>query len=349
MVKWLRRVALGVAGLALLVVAVGASWEALSRAGAAKAFPPPGRLVDIGKRRIQLDCRGAGAPVVVFESGLDSLGSLSWARVHDETATFTRACAYSRAGVMWSDAAPGPFSAERVADDLHRALAVAGEKPPYLLVGHSLGGPYALVFVGRYPADVAGLVFVDASHPDQIARLRAAAGKDLDQGVGQLKLGNALAWTGLVRLITARGPVAPPTAPAKVSDADRALLPSSVHEMLSESEGLAKTLASAGLARRLGDRPIVVLTHGVSMSAVDLAKAQLSPAQGVALDVAWQAMQREEATWSSRGRQAIVAGATHYIQLDRPDSVVSAIREVVGDIKAKPAPDPRLADRLNAN
>src|SRR5215471_8350339 len=108
MLKWIARVAVGLVGLLLLAVAGGAVYEQIARANAAKEFPPQGRLVDIGGRRIQLDCRGSGSPVVVFESGLDMLGSLSWAAVHDDIAKTTRACAYSRAGLMWSDSSDRP-------------------------------------------------------------------------------------------------------------------------------------------------------------------------------------------------------------------------------------------------
>src|SRR5579872_2655837 len=236
MMKWLRRVALGVAALAAFVLAAGALYEALGRAHAAKAFPPPGRMVDIGGRRIQLDCRGAGAPIVVFESGLDALGSLSWSAVQNDVAKFTRACAYSRAGVIWSDDAGRPFAAGNVAEDLHRALAAAGEKPPYVLVAHSLGGPYSLVFTGRYGADVAGLVFVDASHPDQRARLRAAVGRDIDPG-NQIRLGAALSWTGLVRLLAAASnPALPLGAPSTIAAPAAAYLPQSLPAMLAENE-----------------------------------------------------------------------------------------------------------------
>src|SRR5215472_11966043 len=196
MLKWLKRIGVGAVALIAVVVAAGAIYEQIARANARKEFPPRGRLVDIGGRRIQLDCRGTGTPIVVFESGLDALGSLSWAAVHENVAKTTRACGYSRAGLMWSDPSDRPFSSLNNAEDLHKALAAAGESPPYILVGHSLGGPYSLAFMGRYGNDVAGLVFVDASHPDQRARLRVAVGKDLDAG-NQIKLGAALAWSRL--------------------------------------------------------------------------------------------------------------------------------------------------------
>ncbi|HJP59587.1 MAG TPA: hypothetical protein VJ865_06295, partial [Gemmatimonadaceae bacterium] len=103
MKKWLSRIGLAVVGIIALVVLTGAGYEVAGRRSAAREFPPPGKLVDIGGRRIQLDCRGSGTPIVVFESGLDMNGSLSWYSVHDSIAKQTRACAYSRAGVMWSD------------------------------------------------------------------------------------------------------------------------------------------------------------------------------------------------------------------------------------------------------
>lgn len=332
--KWFMRLGIGAALLIVLVVAAGAVYEQVARAHAVQAYPPPGKRVDIGGRRIQLDCRGTGTPTVVFESGLDSLGSLSWAAVHAQIAKTTRACAYSRAGVMWSDRSARSFSAANVADDLHNALAVAGEKPPYVLVVHSLGGPYAQTYIGRYGTDVAGLVLVDASHPDQRARLRAAIGKDLDVG-NQLRVGDALAWTGLVRLfIAVSNPAAPPHAPAGIMGAVRDYLPTSLHAMLAENDALDATLATAGKTRALGNRPLVVLTHGAKMSPAILKAQELTEAQGVRLDETWLSLQNDEASWSTNSRHEIVAGASHYIQFDRPDAVIDATREVVMKVRA---------------
>src|SRR5690348_12778309 len=171
--KWLKRIAVGALALVVIVLVLGVTYEQIARANLPRLYPPPGKLVDIGGRRLELDCRGTGSPTVVFESGLDSLGAISWSSVQSEIAKTTRACAYSRAGIMWSDPSDRPFSSVNVAEDLHKTLAYASEKPPYVLVVHSLGGPYALTFIHRYGSDVAGVVFVDASHPDQRARLRA--------------------------------------------------------------------------------------------------------------------------------------------------------------------------------
>src|ERR1039457_1199458 len=101
MQKWIIYSSLVIFTLIVLAIIVGVGYEMMARNRAARDFPPLGKLVDIGGRPIQLDCRGSGSPTVVFESGLDMMGSLSWSAVHDEIAKTTRACAYSRAGIMW--------------------------------------------------------------------------------------------------------------------------------------------------------------------------------------------------------------------------------------------------------
>ena len=206
MKRWAKRIAISIGALVVLATLFGAVTEAVMRARASRKYPAAGRLVDIVGRHIQLDCRGSGSPTVVLESGLDNLGSLSWALVHDSIATTSRTCAYSRAGIMWSDAAPGAFDSKHVSEDLHAALSKAGERAPFVVVGHSLGGPYALLFTGLYPSEVAGLVFVDASHPDQLERLRKATGNSMEAPTGMLSAVAALSWTGIVRLVPDGGP-----------------------------------------------------------------------------------------------------------------------------------------------
>jgi pimeloyl-ACP methyl ester carboxylesterase len=340
--KWLRRIALGAVGVVALVVLAGAAFEGLSRAAAARSFPPPGRLVDVGGgRRIQLDCRGTGAPVVVFESGLDTLGSLSWTRVQPQVATTTRACAYSRAGIMWSDPASGSFDVRREAQDLHNALAAAGEKPPFVMVGHSLGGPYLLTYTGQYGGEVAGLVFVDASHPDQIARLRDAIGRDVPESAGMIKAANALAWSGAVRLFAPKGAVAPASAPPGMVAIATAWQPQSIRGAVRESDALTKTLAIAGQSRRLGDRPLVVLTRTAKAPPEALKAMGLSADEGRKMDDEWRAMQDDEATWSTRGRHQFAPNASHYIQLDQPQVVIAAVQDVVSQVRADASARPR--------
>jgi pimeloyl-ACP methyl ester carboxylesterase len=334
MLRWIRYVALGLVGLVALVLLVGAGYEANGRRAAARDFPPPGRLVDVGGRRIQIDCRGAGSPTVVFESGLAIDGSLAWSRVHDSIATTTRACTYSRAGIMWSDARSGPRLGRDVAEDLHAALGAAGERAPLVMVGHSSGGPYVVAYTARYGTDVAGIVLVDASHPDQVARFREVTPVTLKQSLRPFRIAAALSWTGLVRVMAAAAP-GEAHEPPEVTRAKAAYASTSLAAMLNEANGLDSTFAEEAVSHQLGDRPLIVLTAGAAPSSDDLRALQMTPAQGTRKTAIWKAMQADEATWSSHGQHTVVADATHAIQLDRPDVVIAAVRAVVDSVRVR--------------
>ena len=123
-----------------------------------------GRRIDVGGHFLSIDCRGSGTPTIVLESGMGD-GIAGWAPVHDELATSTRTCAYDRAGRGGSDARDRHTVAD-AADDLRTLLTDAGEQPPFVIVGHSLGEVHARVFADRFRDDVAGLVLVDGFSVD---------------------------------------------------------------------------------------------------------------------------------------------------------------------------------------
>lgn len=336
--------ALGVP-LALALIA-GSGYEWFARHAARRDFPPPGRLVDIGGRRIQLDCRGTGTPIVVLESGLDIGGSTAWSAVHDSLASITRTCAYSRAGIMWSDEAPGATTPKGVADDLHATLVAAGETPPYVLVGHSLGGPYTMIYTKYYGADVAGMVMVDASHPEQEQRFAALSPKLGTQSLGLWKFLSALSWTGAWRVLTS-GNVPMPNQSASVAHAVHAYTPTSFAATLKEGDALTAVLAEAGTFRHLGDRPLFVLTANKPPTAAELAATGNTAAKDSAMRAVWRGMQDDEATWSTRSQHRVLDDASHYIQYWRPDAVIDAVRSVVYRARAG-APVEHPVDRRHA-
>jgi len=332
--RWVERIAIGLVSLGAIALLSGAAYEQSMRYRARRAYPVPGRLVDVGAgRRIQIDCRGAGSPTVVLEAGLDNLGSLSWAAVHDSIAATTRVCAYSRAGIMWSDAPDAPFDVGSLSRDLHAALAAAGESAPWVVVGHSIGGPYVLAFTHAYPSEVKGLVFVDASHPEQFVRFHAIAGKSLAPPPGIYELGAALAWTGLVRLLPTEA--APRSWPAETQQVAPAFLPVSIGSVARETKAVPATLAAVAGSRELGDRPLVVLTAGREQSPAALHSMGLTREQGIRLRDAMRTLHDDQATWSRQGRHELVPDATHYVQFDRPDVVIRATREVVAAVRAR--------------
>jgi pimeloyl-ACP methyl ester carboxylesterase len=331
--RWIKRIAVGIGAVAAVILVSGASYEHVMRERSLRDFPVPGRLVDVGGgRRIQLDCRGLGSPTVVLESGLDTYGSLSWAAVHDSIAATTRVCAYSRAGIMWSDPASGPLNSRVVANDLHTALIRAGETAPWAMVGHSLGGPYVTVFTNLYGAEVAGVVLVDPTHPDQFTRFREIAGKSLLPSSGMVRFGAAMAWTGLVR--AQADTKTPATWPREIGRVTPAFLATSVSELAREVEAIPETLHAADELQSFGDRPFIVLTAGRGQSSSDLSQMGLTAAQGDRLQAASRALHEDQAARARRGRHVVVPHASHYIQFDRPDAVIGAVRDVVRSIRS---------------
>ncbi len=97
------------------------------------------------------------------------------------------------------------------------------------------------------------------------------------------------------------------------------------------------TLSDAGQLRQLEDRPIVVLTATKPYPAAMLKAMQMTTEQGQRVQAAWKEMHDEEASWSHHSRHELVPDATHYIQFDRPDIVIAAVKEVVNDVRSEGA------------
>jgi pimeloyl-ACP methyl ester carboxylesterase len=166
----------------VLVFTLGAA--ACSAASATRTGTDPpgssgqGRLVDIGGRHLYLACQGTAAPMVVFVAGLGDRGEAAWGAVWGQVARNARACVYDRAGLGRSDPNPRTTTYQAATDDLHALLRRGHIPGPYVLVGHSLGGLLTRLYAHQHPADVAGVVLVDATPVDwfpTVQRLLPAA------------------------------------------------------------------------------------------------------------------------------------------------------------------------------
>jgi pimeloyl-ACP methyl ester carboxylesterase len=329
----------------LLAAPLLSACESVIAAQAEPKYPPPGKLVEVAPgRRIQIDCRGEGSPTVVFQSGGDVLGSLAWTPVQDRIAANARACAYSRAGVMWSDPDPRPFAPEQVAQDLHAALDAAGETGPYVLVAHSRGGLYNLIYAGMYPDQVTGLVFVDSSHPDQELKFAEAGVPKSPYVSASQELGLAFAWTGVMRL-------APyPTDPS-VEGPVRAFYPKSAAANAREARQRDASMAVAGRYRDLRNWPVVVLARELpeltkARADDDAANAYLLSSDGTNAPLVrapegekvWRNLETDLAGWSSRGRIEIVPNSNHAFFFTQPQVVADAVNEVLAASRVRHRP-----------
>lgn len=116
---------------------------------------------------------GTGSPAVVFESGLGD-GREAWKPLFADVGKFATVFAYDRSGYGDSRATVEDRSAREIVEELRALLKAAHVEPPYVLVGHSIGGLYANLFARMHPDEVAGVVLVDARPPDFSERCKAA-------------------------------------------------------------------------------------------------------------------------------------------------------------------------------
>jgi pimeloyl-ACP methyl ester carboxylesterase len=260
-----------------------------------RRYPPPGLLINIDSRPMHLQVRGphTGGPTVVLEAGMGSF-SPNWYWVQQELAPSVRSVAYDRAGLGWSRRSRRPRDAQTIAVELRDALSEAGIEPPYVLAGHSFGGLPVRAFADLYPELTAGLILVDASHPDQWVRWPTPHADRIIE-VSQTVLG-WLGWFGLLRALhLARGISAGLPARQAAELRARAALPGCAATEAAQMRCWSVSREQLNAAAPLGELPLAVI--GVSEQLVG----------GELLT----ALQRELAELTENASFEIVQGATH--------------------------------------
>jgi pimeloyl-ACP methyl ester carboxylesterase len=210
--------------------------------------------------------------------------------------------------------------------ELHRLLHNADIPSPVVIVGHSVAGYDVRLYASLYPSEVAGVILVDSSHPDQERRFPGAL-KAMESGVDhEIEKEKVLMPFAIPRLFASRDP----TGCCHSTAADRAARCNlnSVREGQAEFRSFSESAAQAAGTGSLGSIPLEVLSHDPERPQPGL------PADlGKSIDDAWGEMQQELAQLSSKGMRKIAKNSGHYIQLDRPDVVVDAVRNVVEQIR----------------
>lgn len=291
----LKKAALALATLLISLLFLGAAFQVVASTLDERQYPPPGEMVDVGGYQLHLLCSGEGSPTVVLEQGGGG-SSLAWFNVQPQVAEVTRVCAYDRAGLGWSQAGPEPRDGKRVAEELHTLLARAGIQGPYVLAGWSYGGIFVRSFAERYPGEVAGLLLLDATHPE--VWTRTAEGRATYESESRLyAAGQVLARLGLLRLLPNPLTATPANWPGPLREQWRAVTSTTRFwdTVAAESRAIPETMAQLGGAGSLGDVPLTVVTAGANPGA----------------DGQWATYQQELATLSSNSQGVTLAGAQH--------------------------------------
>lgn len=357
--RWLRLVVYVQIALVFAIPMGGWILQSAGEAADMRAYPSPGRMVDLGGRRIHLYCEGerGNGPLVVFNADIADSG-LVWRGVQKALGGRLRSCAIDRAGLGWSDPGAEDRGITATARELHRVLAASGEAPPYLPVGHGLGALQLLAMAREHPTEIGGLVLVDPLPPDclkqrleRIAELvegaeKRAVREKVDEivaergacpdGDGGTPLLSWLAKIGMIRALAGSNFDATSPMP-ELLPAHRALKlrTQAADAVLAEGAtayiGMAEARDALALIK---SKPTVVITRGRMGNYVKdqgYLEEQADPST-----LAFERAQllylrergREMVSAAPNASQRIAEGSGHYIQISEPQVVAQAIVDV---------------------
>ena len=258
------------------------------------------QMVDVGGYKLRMICTGEGTPTVVVDAALGeaALESGVWLRSRYELEKTTRICAYDRAGLGSSEAAPTQYrTSQEMVKDLHTLLVNAAVPGPYVLVGQDLGGLNVRLYASQYPDEVAGMVLVDAIHPDFHTETVAVLPPESQDEPANLH--------GLRLMLT---------------------------DFVVETPEGVDLNASAEQVRAtgsLGDLPLIVLTQRSGL----FVATSLSPDVRTKMEQVWQDLQVDLARLSSNSTHVIGIADSQNTPADKEQQIIDAILRVVEQAK----------------
>ena len=313
--RTLIKIVVGIAVVLVVGVAIAFLLNLRREGDLLERFPPPGKMVDIGGRRLHLQCRGADTkPVVVFENG--AFATTVWYRAAlDEVAKIARVCMYDRAGLGWSDPVPAPRSLGARVDDLHALLEKAHESPPYILVGHSMGGLLARIYTKKFPNDVAGLVLIESSEEQMNGSQRSE--RESAENAKQIGIGAMVLSLG-IQIPQVRFP----NGPADQEIIQRASVFRAGQDDLLAMSRLTEELQSIGSLEALDDLPLVVVQQG-----------RPDPNRAMERAKEWREAQARLARLSTRSEELVAERSWHSVMNDEPEMYRIAVAKVLDMIR----------------
>lgn len=321
--KIIKRIALTLPALIILLLTTGFIFESISRVKAGKIIPN-GRFAKVDHHYLHYLEKGKGSPTVVFEAAFDPAGHLQWYNIQQQLSAYTTTVSYDRAGILWSERGRSPKTGENIARELHQLLEQSGAPKPYILVGHSFGGMLTRFFVSKYPDEVAGVILVDSQHPDNEKYLSPRLGRLVNQGLpgGFLKFANTF---GLARLMFSN--MFPANEQYKYQRTIMpALLYKSADGVLEEQDQMAAIKKEASEIRSFGAIPLYVISATDTSRFDGFIKDRKLKAEMLA---AWNKMQKDLLGLSTVSRRILAPGSGHYINQDQPEVIENAVKEMM--------------------
>jgi pimeloyl-ACP methyl ester carboxylesterase len=301
--------------IAFVIICSGAIWQYVMSNYEKNKYDPPGELIEVNKHRIHIYAKGEGSPTVVFTTGSGTpCAYTDYYFIQKELLKTVRTVSYDRPGYGWSEPTNISINIGNQVEELHEVLNKAGERPPYILVAHSLSSLEVIHYAQVFKEEVCGILLIDGGNPSFYLNINEFSAKAINC------LFQITRKTGLARAMGSIG-VFPPFAgedlrhkllPNELKDIDEKMfynklgLESNWNSLKNINEN-AKTVIESG---KLGDIPLVILTAGDSTKD-------------------WKESQVDLKNWSSNSKQEEIKGASHYIHWNNPDIVVERIQELI--------------------
>ncbi|HFU74783.1 MAG TPA: alpha/beta hydrolase [Arcobacter sp.] len=289
----------------IFLIIVGFIYEQVSRLNIEEKFPPIGKKVNIDGHSLHYVKKGLGVGSVIFEAGLDPSGTLSWSKVQDEVAPYTSTLSYDRAGLSWSERGQNPKTADSIATELHTLLEKTNMPKPYILVGHSFGCLTLRSFVKKYPEEVAGIVFVDGSHPKQNEKYEQKSFTIPRWLVG---LANNI---GLVRLFSSQNTYPNTSKADAINIKMQGMIFKGIDTIVEEMNSFDTVAKEVEAIDSFEDIPLTVIS-AVSDD-----------------DKIWVDLQKDLLNLSTNAKHVMTQESGHYIQLEKPELVVEEIKKIL--------------------
>lgn len=323
-----ERVLLSVVILVCVLLAGSSAYNAVALRYYRALYPPPGKIYSVNGHDMHLYCTGEGSPTIVLDAGSGE-DSLVWGKVQPYLSKTTRVCSYDRAGMGWSTPGPAPRDADTIAGELHALLQQAGIGSPIVLMGHSLAGLYIRAYASRYPEDVAGLIFVDASSPLQeeqgSAELRAhvSISKYLYYS---LVAAYALGVPRLMGYCSSVPGFDGPTGKMAVELQCGLLWSEWRREYTSIRRSGEETINTGPY----GNLPVLIFSEDPQKMKQT---AGVPPKLALEMSVAWNQHQENLKHLSTRSRRIIAKGSGHIIPIDRADLINREVPIFIQEIR----------------